>query len=82
MKALVHVSLKKSVLDPQGKTVHSALRRLGYAQVAGVRQGKCFELELEPGLSELEMRQLLEQIAHEVLSNPVIEEFRVEVLPG
>ncbi len=81
MKAWVHVSLKKSVLDPQGKTVHAALQRLGYGKIAAVRQGKSFELELEPALSETEARQLLERIAHEVLANPVIEEYRVELQP-
>ncbi len=82
MKAFVHVSLKKSVLDPQGKTVQAALQRLGYSQIAAVRQGKSFELDLEPGLSEPDARQLLERIARDVLANPVIEEYRIEVLPN
>jgi phosphoribosylformylglycinamidine synthase len=71
MKALVHVALKKTVLDPQGQTICRALASLGYAGVRDVRQGKCFEIELEPGASAAE----IEKMAREVLTNPVIEEF-------
>jgi len=77
-KARVYVTLKKSVFDPQGETVHEALRSLGYAQVAGVRQGKFFELELDE-LPAAEASRLVEEIARRVLANPVIESCRVEV---
>jgi phosphoribosylformylglycinamidine synthase len=76
MKAYVYVSLKKSVLDPQGKTIHGALRKMGYKGVADVRQGKYFEITLDGGLEEAEVRREVERIAREVLTNPVIEEFR------
>jgi len=76
MKAYVYVSLKKSVLDPQGKTIHGALRKMGYKGVADVRQGKYFEITLDGGLEEAEARREVERIAREVLTNPVIEEFR------
>ncbi len=76
MKAYVYVSLKKSVLDPQGKTIHGALRKMGYTGVADVRQGKYFEITLDGGLEEAEARREVERIAREVLTNPVIEEFR------
>ena len=76
MKAYVYVSLKKSVLDPQGKTIQGALRKMGYAAVGDVRQGKYFEMELEGGLDRAAAEQLVEKIAREVLTNPVIEEFR------
>ncbi len=76
MKAFVYVSLKKSVLDPQGKTIHGALRKMGYKGVADVRQGKYFEITLDGGLDEAEARREVERIAREVLTNPVIEEFR------
>lgn len=76
MKAYVYVSLKKSVLDPQGKTIHGALRKMGYKGVADVRQGKYFEITLDGGLDEAEARREVERIAREVLTNPVIEEFR------
>ena len=74
MKAYVYVSLKKSVLDPQGKTIQGALRKMGYGGVADVRQGKYFELTLD-GADEASARQQVEKIARDVLANPVIEEF-------
>ena len=80
-KARVYVTLKKSVFDPQGKTIHDALKGLGYAQVAEVRQGKFFELDLVPGTSGADARHKAEEIAEKVLSNPVIESFRVEIDP-
>jgi phosphoribosylformylglycinamidine synthase len=76
MKAYVYVSLKKSVLDPQGKTIHGALKKMGYKGLEGVRQGKYFELDLEPGLSRSEAEAEIGRIAREVLTNPVIEECR------
>jgi len=76
MTAYVYVSLKKSVLDPQGKTIHSALKKMGYKDLDGVRQGKYFELSLDRGLSREEAQSEVERIAREVLTNPVIEEFR------
>ncbi|MBV8205903.1 MAG: phosphoribosylformylglycinamidine synthase subunit PurS [Acidobacteria bacterium] len=75
MKALVYVSLKKSVLDPQGKTIQGALIKMGYAGIGDVRQGKYFEIALEGGLSEPQARAEIERMAREVLANPVIEEF-------
>jgi phosphoribosylformylglycinamidine synthase subunit PurS len=78
VKARVYVTLKKSVFDPQGKTIHDALGSLGYASVAAVRQGKFFELEFE-GLSADKAREAAEDIARRVLANPVIESYRVEI---
>ena len=79
MKAHVWVMLKPTVLDPQGQTIHNALASLGYAQIHGVRQGKFFVLELN-GMSRAEAQKQVERIAREVLTNPVIEEFRFEIL--
>jgi len=78
VKARVYVTLKKSVFDPQGKTIHEALRSLGYANVADVRQGKFFEVVLD-GLQGEEARRVAEEIARRVLANPVIESYRVEL---
>jgi phosphoribosylformylglycinamidine synthase len=78
MRARVYVTLKKSVFDPQGKTIHDALRSLGYASVADVRQGKFFELALD-GVAAEDARRVAEEIAARVLANPVIESYRVEV---
>jgi len=76
MKAYVYVSLKKSVLDPQGKTIHGALKKMGYKGLEEVRQGKYFELTLDGGLGREEAQAEVERIAREVLTNPVIEEYR------
>ena len=78
MRARVYVTLKKSVFDPQGKTIHDALLSMGYAGVTDVRQGKFFEVSLE-GVAAEEGRRTVEEIAHKVLANPVIESYRVEV---
>ncbi len=78
MKARVYVTLKKSVFDPQGKTIHDALRSMGYSSVSDVRQGKFFELAFE-GASPEAGKKAAEEIAARVLANPVIESFRVEV---
>jgi phosphoribosylformylglycinamidine synthase len=75
MKAYVYVSLKKTVLDPQGKTIHGALKKLGHKAVEDVRQGKYFELSLDGGLTREQAQAEVERIAREVLTNPVIEEF-------
>ena len=75
MKAHVYVSLKRTVLDPQGETICAALKSLGFQSVREVRQGKHFELQLNSQLSEHEAGAQVERIAKEVLTNPVIEEF-------
>jgi phosphoribosylformylglycinamidine synthase len=73
MKARVHVSLKSTVLDPQGQTVRAALVGLGHRGVRDVRQGKFFDIEIDPG-------EDVETIAREVLINPVIEDYEIEYL--
>ncbi len=79
MKAYVWVMLKPTVLDPQGQTIQQALASLGYAQVRDVRQGKFFVLQLD-GLSREDAQKQVERISREVLTNPVIEEFRFEII--
>ena len=79
MKAKIYVTLKPSVLDPQGKAIHHAVETIGYNGIADVRQGKYFEVTLDGSLSPDEARQQVERMAHDVLSNPVIEEYRVEL---
>jgi phosphoribosylformylglycinamidine synthase len=78
MKARVYVSLKTTVLDPQGQTVRSALSGLGYSYITDVRQGKFFDITLAAGTDPDQARRDIEVIANEVLTNPVIEEYRVE----
>lgn len=79
MKAHVYVTLKASVLDPQGQTIQNALRKIGFADVAGVRQGKYFEVSLADGLTSEAAQALVERIARDVLTNPVIEEFTYRI---
>ena len=79
MKAHVHVTLKASVLDPQGQTIHNALRKIGFDEVSAVRQGKYFALSLADGLSIEVERAQVERISREVLTNPVIEEFTYRI---
>jgi phosphoribosylformylglycinamidine synthase subunit PurS len=78
MKARVFVTLKSTVLDPQGQTVCSALHGLGYPNIADVRQGKFFEIGIGAGVTREQAQQEIDAIARDVLANPVIEEFRVE----
>jgi phosphoribosylformylglycinamidine synthase len=80
MKARVYVSLKPTVLDPQGQTIRSALNGLGHHSVTAVRQGKYFDIALAPGTDRAQATQEMEQIARDVLANPVIEEFSIEIL--
>ncbi|MGD0482483.1 MAG: phosphoribosylformylglycinamidine synthase subunit PurS [Terracidiphilus sp.] len=79
MKAHVYVTLKASVLDPQGQTIHNALRKIGFGEVTAVRQGKYFALSLADSLSAEQARAQVERIAREVLTNPVIEEFTYKI---
>ena len=78
MRARVYVTLKPSVFDPQGQTIADALHSLGYGNVADVRQGKYFELDLATA-EAAEARRLAAEVADKVLANPVIESYRVEV---
>ena len=74
------VSLKPSILDPQGQTIAEALHSLGYAAVQEVRQGKYFELDVD-AVSVEQARALAAEVADKLLANPVIESYRVEVEP-
>jgi phosphoribosylformylglycinamidine synthase subunit PurS len=78
MRARVFVTLKPSVFDPQGTTVNEALHALGYTAVKDVRQGKYFELEIEASSAD-EARHIVAEAAGKLLSNPVIESYRVEI---
>ena len=75
MKAYVHVTLKSTVLDPQGQAIFNALKKMQYSGIEAVRQGKYFVLTLDDALDAESARKEVERIAREVLTNPVIEEF-------
>ena len=79
MKAKIRVTLKPGVLDPQGKAIQHSVALLGYDGVADVRQGKYFEIALDAALGRDAARETAERMARDVLSNPVIEDYRVEV---
>jgi phosphoribosylformylglycinamidine synthase len=79
MTARVYVTMKKTVLDPQGQAIRKALNAHGHPSVTDVRQGKYFEIELsstDRAAAEAELKK----IADEVLANVVIEDYRVELL--
>lgn len=79
MKAKVYVNLKSGVLDPQGKAIQHSVELLGFTGISDVRQGKYFEISLEPGVDNQAARESVEKMAREVLSNPIIEDYRVEI---
>jgi phosphoribosylformylglycinamidine synthase subunit PurS len=82
MKAHVYVTLKRTVLDPQGQTIHNALKKMQYKAVSDVRQGKYFVLDLDNSLDAAAAKEEVERIAKDVLTNPVIEEFTYKLEEG
>jgi phosphoribosylformylglycinamidine synthase len=77
MKATVIVTLKPTVLDPQGMTIQRSVESMGLAEVADIRQGKYFDITLKTGVSPERNREAIERLAKEVLTNPVIEQYRI-----
>ncbi len=73
MKAIVHITLKTGVLDPQGKAIEHALNGMGFDEVGDVRQGKFIELDVAEGTDEARIKEMCEKL----LANPVIEDFTV-----
>lgn len=78
MKAKIIITPKKAVLDPQGKTVQSALEHMGYEGVGAVHVGKYLEIELADGDKD-QARRRLDEACHRFLSNPVIEDYQLEI---
>lgn len=76
MKALIHVTLKADVLDPQGKAIRNACASLGYDAVEEVRQGKLFEVTLQSD-DEAQARKLLQELCEKLIANPVIEDYEI-----
>lgn len=74
MKVRVYVSLKKGVLDPQGRAIHHAIEGLGFSGVSDVRAGRLIELEVDETVSDA----ALEEMAQKLLANLVIENYRIE----
>jgi len=73
-RMIVEVMLKPEIHDPQGEAIASACHRLGFGQVLGVRQGKRFEVELDGPVDEAAVTAIT-NLARDLLSNPVIEDF-------
>ncbi len=78
MKAKIIITPKKAVVDPQGKAVQNALAHLGYNAINAVHVGKYLEIELKGADAETARRQL-DEACHKFLSNPVIEDYKLEV---
>jgi phosphoribosylformylglycinamidine synthase PurS subunit len=77
-RAVVYISLKPGVLDPQGKTIAQAMHNMGYAEFTSVRSGRFFELECE---NRTDLQQRIDEVCRKLLSNPVVETYRVELAP-
>jgi phosphoribosylformylglycinamidine synthase subunit PurS len=80
MKAKVYVTLKPGVLDPQGKAIHHSVELLGFENVEDIRQGKYFEVSLGADVSESDAHELAGNIAKNILANPVIEDYKIEIV--
>ncbi len=78
MKARIHISLKPGVLDPQGQAIGNALKGLGFAGVGEVRQGKLIEIELAEA-DPVAARARVEEMCRQLLANPVIENYAIEI---
>lgn len=78
LKARIYVTLKRGVLDPQGKAIENALHSLGYGFVRDVRQGKFFEMELE-NIDKNEANQKIKAVCEKLLANTVIEDYEFEI---
>ena len=78
MKAHIHITLKKGVLDPQGKAIENALKTLGFDQVKNVRQGKFIEIELDENDPEAAEKQV-SKMSEQLLANTVIENYQIDI---
>ncbi len=76
MKAVIHVNLKKAILDPQGKAIASALKSMGFDEVEEARQGKVIEITLNNKTDETRLKDMCDRL----LANPVIEDYRIEMV--
>ena len=78
MRVKIYVTLKKGILDPQGKAVQHSLHTLGYTSVKDVRIGKYIEIDIgDPSKEAVEAR--IKEMCHKLLANPIIEDFRYEI---
>lgn len=80
MLAKVYVNLRNGVLDPQGKAIQHATTTIGYQGITEIRQGKYFEITFADSVDEAQAYSQLEKLAHDVLSNPVIEDYQIDLV--
>ncbi len=78
MKISVTVTLKKDVLDPQGKVVNQTLKNMGFDNISAVRQGKFFEIDIEES-DKKKVKNLAEEVCKKLLTNTVIEEYKINI---
>tara|TARA_Y100001970_G_scaffold182646_1_gene222158 strand:- start:1377 stop:1616 length:240 start_codon:yes stop_codon:yes gene_type:complete len=78
LKISATITLKKDVLDPQGKVVNQTLKNMGYNNVVSVRQGKYFEIELNESSKE-NAKKIVEEISNKLLANVVIEDYKIKI---
>ena len=78
MKISVTVTLKKDVLDPQGKVVKQTLKNMGYSEIQSIRQGKYFEIEIDES-KEKNIKEIVEEICKKLLTNTVIEDYSIKL---
>ncbi len=78
-KAQIKVTLRKSILDPQGKTIEHSIQSLGYKNVADTRIGKYIELKLDASTEE-EAKKVTEEICRKLLANPVMEDYEYDIV--
>lgn len=79
MKAKIEVMLREDIFDPQGKTIMNALHHMGYKDVTKVKAGKLFYVEIQESAKEKAMKKL-EEMSHELFANPVIENYKIEII--
>ena len=79
MRAQIKLSLKKDVLDPQGRAIKKALHQLGFSEISEVRQGKYFEVDIDDSL-ELMASKVVERMCQQLLANPVVETYSYELV--
>jgi phosphoribosylformylglycinamidine synthase PurS subunit len=78
IKVTVYITLKKDVLDPQGKAIHVALNNMGFDKINGVRQGKLIEIDLDAKDHE-QAKEQVKKMSEQLLANPIIEDYSIEL---
>jgi phosphoribosylformylglycinamidine synthase subunit PurS len=78
IKVTVYITLKKDVLDPQGKAIHVALNNMGFDKINSVRQGKLIEIDLDAKDHD-QAKEQVKKMSDQLLANPIIEDYSIEL---